>query len=71
MLTWILDTKFGEISGYTIDAIRTKCKKGIWLKGKIWQQAGGRVHINIVEYERWVATTGSLAVASATRATVQ
>jgi hypothetical protein len=71
MLTWVLDTKFAEISGYTLDAIRTKCKRGIWLKGKVWRKAGGRLHINTQEYERWVATDGSLAVASATRATAQ
>ena len=48
--------KFSELSGYTLDAIRSKIKRGDWIQGHEWQRApDGRVLIDIGGFESWVS----------------
>lgn len=54
-MTWVLLSKFAELTGYTEEAVRCKIKKGIWEHGSIWRKAGGRIHLNLRGYDAWVA----------------
>lgn len=42
-------------TGYTIEAIQTKIKRGVWLEGYEYIRApDGNVLVDLVGYERWV-----------------
>lgn len=48
--------KFGDFSGYTPDAVRSKIKRGDWLEGAVWVKApDGRILIDIEGYEQWAS----------------
>jgi hypothetical protein len=48
--------KFSELSGYSPHAIRSKIKRGDWLRDRVWVKApDGRILINIEGYEKWVS----------------
>lgn len=47
------------ITGLTEKAIRRKMERGIWLEGKHWRKADGRVWIDTREIERWVETAAA------------
>ena len=52
---WVLIKRFAEITGYSENAIRHKVKNGTRMEGRIWRKApGGRIFVNVVEFERWV-----------------
>ena len=43
------------LTGYTVNAIETKIKRGVWIEGREWRRApDGRVLIDMRGYERWV-----------------
>ena len=43
------------LTGYTVNAIETKIKRGVWVEGREWRRApDGRVLIDMRGYERWV-----------------
>lgn len=47
--------KFAELSGYSIDAIRSKINRGDWLEGMVWKRApDNRPLIDIDGYNLWV-----------------
>lgn len=51
---WILAEKFCELTGYTVEAVRNKRKRGIWPDGKITQVRRRRMHVNLRAYDQWV-----------------
>jgi len=53
---WVLVERFCELTGYTDEAVKIKRKRGIWPDGIITKIQGGRVHVNLPAYDRWVAT---------------
>jgi len=53
-MNWVLTSKFCEMTGYTDEAVKSKIRHGHWLQNVIWCKRGGRRHINIEEYEKWV-----------------
>ena len=43
------------LTGYTVNAIETKIKRGVWVEGREWRRApDGRVLIDMRGYERWI-----------------
>lgn len=54
-MKWVLITKIIELIGYTDDAIRSKIKNGVWLKGIHWTKApDGRLMFNLEAIQRWI-----------------
>ena len=52
---WVKISKFTEISGYSVDAVHCKRKKGQWEEGVIWMKApDGNIMINWREVDNWV-----------------
>jgi hypothetical protein len=55
MLQWILAEKLAELTGYTVEAIRNKKKKGVWLEGIHWTKfPDGRIGYRAEAIERWM-----------------
>ena len=53
---YVLLQRFGELTGYTVDAINAKIKRGQWLQGELWVKApDGRILIDLVGYTEWAA----------------
>jgi uncharacterized membrane protein len=47
--------KLAELTGYTVAAIETKVRDGVWREGVIYVKSpDGRLHFNLEEYENWV-----------------
>jgi len=43
------------LTAYTVSAIETKIKRGVWIEGREWRRApDGRVLIDMRGYERWI-----------------
>ena len=54
-MKWVLIKKVIELIGYTDDAIRSKIKKGVWLKDIHWTKApDGRILFNIEAIQQWI-----------------
>lgn len=52
---WIQAHKYSALSGYTYDAIRNKCYKGIWAEGLTWIAApDNRLMINWRSVDDWI-----------------
>jgi hypothetical protein len=60
-LKWILLEKFCDLSGYSENAIRIKLSRGIWIPGVIALKKAGKIHVNIVEYCKWLENEEKLA----------
>lgn len=61
-MKWVTLKKAAELTGYSVHALRGKCRDGAWPEGVLWVKApDGRIMINIQEYQEWVK--GSLRVA--------
>lgn len=57
MLRYVTISKFSAESGYTENAIRSKIRDRIWVEGDVWVKApDGRILIDVIGFERWVAT---------------
>ena len=42
------------VTGYTVEAIETKIRRGVWIEGREWIRApDGRILIDLRGYERW------------------
>lgn len=53
---YVLLQRFGELTGYTVDAVNAKIKRGQWLQGQLWVKApDGRILIDLVGYTEWAA----------------
>lgn len=53
---WVLLDRFCEITGYTAEAVRIKRKRGQWPDGAFTMLRGGRLHVSMRAYNRWVST---------------
>lgn len=51
---WILAEKFSQITGYSVEAVRIKRKRGLWPDGTITKVQNGRIHVNLKAYDQWV-----------------
>lgn len=55
MIGYVTIAKFCQESGYTVDAVNTKIRDGIWLENKVWVKAlDGRRLISIEGFNLWV-----------------
>lgn len=53
---YITIEKAAQSTGYTLAAIRTKIRDGIWAKGDVWTRApDGRILIDIEGYNAWAS----------------
>lgn len=68
-MNWVLISKFVELTGYTEVAVRAKMYGGVWQDGVHWRKAGGRIHVSMKEYDKWVMTQGFISGESPTPAT--
>ncbi len=52
---YVTKRKLSELTGYTVAAIETKIRDGVWREGVIFVRSpDGRLHFNLEEYENWV-----------------
>ncbi|MGB0970380.1 MAG: hypothetical protein ACPGVG_05385 [Mycobacterium sp.] len=59
VINWVRKERFEAISGYSLCAIDSKIKAGVWAEGKVWKKApDGRILISITGYHRWVEDQG-------------
>jgi hypothetical protein len=55
---WVRISKAAELTGYTVAAIESKIRDGVWLEGQVWAKApDGRILISIEGYNSWAAPT--------------
>jgi len=48
--------KFCELTGWTVEAVKMKIKRGVWLNGREYIKAiDGNIVISITGYEAWIA----------------
>jgi hypothetical protein len=53
-INWVTVNRFCDLSGYTIDAVHSKIKRGDWLEGVIWRKGpDGRRLISLENYDKW------------------
>jgi hypothetical protein len=53
--SWVLINRAAEETGYSAAAIRTKLRRGVWVKGRHWTKApDNRVFINLDAVQSWV-----------------
>ncbi|QSR37038.1 putative phage excisionase [Marinobacterium iners] len=54
-ISFVTKKKLAELTGYTVAAIETKVRDGVWREGVIYVKSpDGRLHFNLEEYENWV-----------------
>lgn len=54
-MKYITIQKLSKDSGYTINALRAKMTRGVFIQGVHYIHApDGRIHFNIEAYEQWV-----------------
>lgn len=52
---WVQATRYSQLSGYSYNAIRNKCYKGIWAEGKTWINApDNHLMINWRSVDEWI-----------------
>jgi hypothetical protein len=52
---WMTIKKVAERTGYSDQAIRTKCQSAVWTKGLMWRNApDGRLLIDLQAVYRWI-----------------
>lgn len=52
---YVTKKKLAELTGYTVAAIETKIRDGVWREGAVFVRSpDGRLHINLEEYENWL-----------------
>ena len=51
---WIRAERFSKLTGYTVEAIRTNRKRGVWPDGEITQIRRRRLFVNVRAYDQWV-----------------
>lgn len=52
---WVLINKAAQETGYTPAAIRTKLRRGVWVRGTHWVKApDNRIQINLTAVQKWV-----------------
>ena len=53
-INWVTIQKFCDLSGYTVDAVQSKIKRGDWLEGVNWRKGpDGRRLISLEAYDKW------------------
>ena len=56
-ISWVTIGKFSSETGYTEEAVRTKCKRQEWPKNYVWRKApDGRILLSPEGYELWVVS---------------
>ncbi len=56
-MKWVRDNIIAKESGLTVEAIRCKKKKGIWVEGEHWVKGpDGRTWYNKEAIEEWVVS---------------
>gem|GEM_PF-638239 len=59
MFKWVRVKKFAELTGYTVEAVRCKIKKGVWLKDVHWCKAPDDcIFMNLETTARWIERKG-------------
>ena len=54
-IQWVKLKKYCELSGDTVDAVKSRRKRGMWLEGKHCKRApDGNLWINLQQVEKWV-----------------
>jgi hypothetical protein len=54
-LKWVKLTKYCELSGDTVCAVRNRRKRGHWLDGRQCKRApDGNLWVNLIAVEQWV-----------------
>lgn len=62
MTRYVRIAAFAEKSGYTVNAIRTKIRDGIWIEKRHWRRApDGHIVIDVEGYEEWIENGSGLA----------
>lgn len=56
---WVTIQLAATLTGLTEKAIRRKIERGVWLQGKHWRKADGRVYLDMAAYERWIEKSGA------------
>jgi len=52
---WVKPSKYAEMSGYTVDAIDSKRRTGVWLEDIHWTKApDGKIFINWRKCDEWI-----------------
>jgi hypothetical protein len=60
-LEWVKLSKYCELAGDTVDAVKAKIKRGLWAEEKHYRKAAdGRIYINLVEANLWIAKSKPL-----------
>jgi len=55
MNKWVTIPKASDYTGYTQDAIKSKIKRGDWVKGLLWTNApDNRRLVNLEAFDVWV-----------------
>lgn len=54
-LKWVKVQKYCELSGDTLEGVRAKRRRRIWIEGVHWSRpADGVFYINVEEVSKWV-----------------
>lgn len=52
---WIKPSAYAKMTDYTVDAIDSKRRNGVWLEGKQWIKApDGKILVNWRECDKWI-----------------
>ena len=64
-LKWIKVTRYCELSGDTLEGVRAKRRKRIWIEGVHWcRPADGVIYINPEEVAKWIEETQQTCLAA-------
>jgi hypothetical protein len=56
------------LTGYSVKAMERKIERGDWQEGKVWRRApDGRIHIDVLGYQRWVESPTAAAASHSSR----
>lgn len=58
-LKWVRINKYCELSGDTLEAIRARRRRRLWIEGVHWRKAGGVFWINPAEVEKWIESSAN------------
>ncbi len=54
-LGWVKIRKFAALTGYTVNAIHCKRRRGDWEEGILWRKApDGNILIHFENFQHWV-----------------
>lgn len=53
-ITWVKLEKYVELTGDSVDSVKTRRKTGKWLDGKQSKIVDGRIWVNLAAAEKWI-----------------